>query len=98
MRRLACWRSRSPSGHALGEVDLVVSSPLFGLRPVSGTLESPNGNITVSDSESHVLTLKAASHLTEDGEAIFVLPSALPNLRLCSVLQRIGMCRAPRSL
>ena len=59
----------------LGDFDLVVSAPPFGLPSVTETFETKSGPVTVNDSETYVVALKAALHLTEDGEGIFLFPN-----------------------
>lgn len=59
----------------MDKFDLVVSAPPLSLPALSAAFDSPAGAVQVRDSETHVLILKAALHLSDDGDAIFVLPN-----------------------
>jgi hypothetical protein len=76
-RSLVEWTQASPKT-ALGEVgtfDLIISSPPLGLRPVIEKFETGEGAIEVRDSETNTLVLKSATHISAEGEAIFILPN-----------------------
>ncbi len=72
------WLNEEPGAalDKLGTFDLIVSSPPLGLRPVTGNFQIGEGTVEVRDSETNILALKAAAHLTKGGEAIFILPNS----------------------
>jgi hypothetical protein len=76
-RSLVEWIQASPRTalDELGTFDLIVSSPPLNLPPIAETFEIGGETIEVRDSETHVLVLKSAKHLSENGEAIFILPN-----------------------
>jgi hypothetical protein len=73
----ASWLLGAPGTllDTLGDFDLVVSAPPFGLPAVTETFETKRGPVTVNDSETYVVALKAALHLAEGGEGIFLFPN-----------------------
>jgi hypothetical protein len=80
---------------ALGTFDLVVSSPPLGLHPVSAKFTTNDGEIEARDSETYIGALKAALHLTEAGEAIFIFPNGFffsdRSASLREVLPKVGL-------
>jgi hypothetical protein len=78
VRSLVEWTNASPTEvlDALGTFDLIVSSPPLGLRSVTEKFQIGEDAIEVRDSETNILALKAATHLTTGGEAIFILPNS----------------------
>jgi hypothetical protein len=71
------WRTEEPKAalDKLGTFDLVISSPAWGGRATTAEIETRSGPIEVRDSESSIVALKAATHINDTGEAIFVLPN-----------------------
>jgi hypothetical protein len=59
----------------LGTFDLVVTSPGWGGPATSVRLDTPSGTVDVRGSAPDILVLKAAAHITDQGEAIAVLPN-----------------------
>ena len=82
----------------LGTFDLVISSPAWGGPATTVKIETPSGPIEVRDSESNIVILKAAMHISDAGEAIFVLPNSFffrkdPKATL-TVLPKLGLKKA----
>ena len=61
---------------SLGEYDLVVSSPPWGLLPQTLNVTQNNATLQVRDSGTNILVLEGALHLTRDGVAAFLLPNS----------------------
>jgi hypothetical protein len=78
-RSLVQWIQGSPRTalDELGKYDLIVSSPPIGYPPIAERFEHGGEIIQVRDSEPYTLVLRAATHLGENGEAIFILPNSL---------------------
>jgi hypothetical protein len=76
-RSLVEWIKASPRTalDELGTFDLIVSSPPVGLPPIDDKFETGAESIEVRDSETHILALRSATHLSGNGEAIFILPN-----------------------
>ncbi|HYW44883.1 MAG TPA: N-6 DNA methylase [Bryobacteraceae bacterium] len=77
-RSVVEWTPSAPSEvlDELGTFDLIVSSPPWNLGTVAEKFGTGGGIVEVKDSKTHVLALKSATHLSEHGEAIFVLPNS----------------------
>jgi hypothetical protein len=79
----------------LGLFDLIVSSPPLGLYPVSAKFKTKDGEIEVRDSQTYIDALKAALHLTEAGEAIFIFPNGFffsdRSASLRETLSKVGL-------
>ncbi len=60
---------------SLGEFDLIVSSPPWGLPNQTITINESNEEIEVRDSGTYVLVLESARHLSKNGIGIFLLPN-----------------------
>ena len=79
----------------LGTFDLIISSPPLGLQQITETFPAKEGPLEVRDSETHILLLRAASHLSEGGEAIFILANnfflARNSISACEALPMLGL-------
>jgi hypothetical protein len=59
----------------LGQFDLVVSSPPFGLPAVTEEIPADSGAVKLRDSMTNILVLRSCRLLQADGDAIFLLPN-----------------------
>src|ERR1019366_2777665 len=71
------WVHAGPSEAmaSLGEFDLIVSSPPWGLPNQAITIKEGKERIEVRDSGTYTLALESSRHLTKNGIGIFLLPS-----------------------
>src|ERR1035441_7545090 len=77
-RSLVRWTHGSP-GEVLDELDmfdLIISSPPWNRGSVTEKLRTGGGLVEVRDSKTNVVALQSATHLSEEGEAIFILPNS----------------------
>jgi hypothetical protein len=72
------WITEKPEAvlDKLGTFDLVVSSPAWGGPATTVRVETASGSTDVHDSEPDIAVLKAATHISDTGEAILVLPNS----------------------
>jgi hypothetical protein len=91
------WTQASPDEvlDELDTFDLIVSSPPWNLGPIAEKFETGGEMVEVRDSKTHVLALKSATHLSEQGEAIFVLPNGFlfsaQSASVRTVLSKLGL-------
>jgi len=80
----------------LGEFDLIVCSPPFGINPQKVSLLSETGPLEVQDNPSHLIILKSCLRLTEKGAGLFVVSTGFVDKKrqnaVFANLSRFGLC------
>lgn len=91
------WLNEDPALalQTLGQFDLVVSSPPWGVTAKTERLETPTGPIEVRDAESFITALKAAMHISDGGYAVLIVPNnffvSAQSASVRNVLPRLGL-------
>jgi type I restriction-modification system DNA methylase subunit len=71
------WLNARPSDAlpTLGEFDLVVSSPPWGMQAETLTITEAGRTFEVRDSKTYTFILESARHLTKQGVGLFLVPN-----------------------
>jgi hypothetical protein len=71
------WRVDKPQValESLGTFDVVLSAPPWGGPKTTATIRTASGQLDVRDSETSVNVVRAATHINDSGEAVFILPN-----------------------
>jgi len=81
---------------SLGDFDLIVSSPPWGLPDQTVRIKDGNETIEVRDSETYILVLESARHLTKNGIGLFLLPNSFffqqGQSLVRKILAKFGLC------